>query len=81
MRDRKALIDLIYAPWAGNGSDLAADIGELPVTVNQWRYRGSIPPKYWQKIIDKAEAREGEIGLDLFVELAALPPEPTANAA
>lgn len=33
---------------------MARDIEELPVTVNQWRNRGSIPPKYWPKIIKAA---------------------------
>lgn len=33
---------------------MARAIEELPVTVNQWRNRGSIPPKYWPKIIKKA---------------------------
>lgn len=44
----------IYDVWEGNAEALAADIGESGVTVRQWRNRGNIPPKYWQRIIDEA---------------------------
>lgn len=47
-------LDPIYAPWEGVGSEMARDIEEEPVTVNQWRFRGRIPERYWEKIISKA---------------------------
>jgi hypothetical protein len=57
----------IYEPWGGNAEAMAADIGEKPVTVRQWRNRGSIPPLYWRKIITAAEARGARLTLDQFV--------------
>lgn len=51
----------IYAPWKGNAELMAADIGELGVTVRQWRNRGNIPPRYWPKIIDAARGRGGKL--------------------
>lgn len=50
---------------------MAADIGELPVTVNQWRYRGNIPPEYWPNIISKARELGHELPYELFVNGAA----------
>jgi len=47
----------IYKAWSGNAEAMAADIGELGVTVRQWRNRGNIPPKYWEKIIASAAKR------------------------
>lgn len=47
----------IYEIWE-NAEAMAADIGELGVTVRQWRNRGNIPPKYWQRITEAA-ARKG----------------------
>ena len=50
----------IYAIWDGNAEAMAADIGESGVTVRQWRNRGNIPPRYWEKII-LAAAKRGEL--------------------
>ena len=47
---------------------MARDIAERAVTVSQWRYRGSIPPRYWQKIIAAASARGFALTVDDFVE-------------
>jgi hypothetical protein len=47
-------LDPIYSAWDGNAEAMAADIGELGVTVRQWRNRNNIPPLYWQKIIEAA---------------------------
>jgi hypothetical protein len=47
-------LDPIYAAWDGNAEAMAADIGELGVTVRQWRNRNNIPPQYWPKIIEAA---------------------------
>ena len=57
----------IYAPWEGNAEAMASDIGELGVTVRQWRNRGSIPPRYWQKIIDAARKRGAKLDWRDFV--------------
>lgn len=48
----------IYDIWE-TAEDMAEDIGELGVTVRQWRNRGSIPPRYWQPITEAA-ARKGK---------------------
>lgn len=50
-------LDPIYAPWEGNATEMAADLQELPVTTNQWRFRGRIPERYWERIIAKAADR------------------------
>jgi hypothetical protein len=50
----------IYAVWNDNAEALAADIGELGVTVRQWRNRGNIPSQYWPKII-QAAALKGQL--------------------
>lgn len=57
----------IYEPWSGNAEAMAADIGLAGVTVRQWRNRRSIPPKYWQSIIDAAEKRGHELDLEAFL--------------
>ena len=44
----------MYAVWDNNAEAMASDIGELGVTVRQWRNRGNIPPQYWAKIIEAA---------------------------
>jgi hypothetical protein len=44
----------IYAVWDDNAETMATDIGELGVTVRQWRNRNNIPPQYWPKIIEAA---------------------------
>jgi hypothetical protein len=54
-------MDEIFTPWSGSAADLARDIGENPVTVRQWRNRGSIPPRYWLRIIEAAKARGHEL--------------------
>lgn len=53
----------IYAAWDHNAEAMASDIGELGVTVRQWRNRGKIPQEHWRKIIDAA-AQKG-VALDL----------------
>jgi hypothetical protein len=60
----------IYDVWSGNAEQLAADIGESGVTVRQWRNRGNIPPKYWQRIIDAASNRGARIELAQFMPQA-----------
>lgn len=60
----------IYAPWGGNAEAMAAAIGESAVTVRQWRNRGSIPPRYWRRIIAEAAEVGFELSLDLFADLA-----------
>jgi len=57
----------IYAVWDGNAEALAADIGESGVLVRQWRNRGNIPPKYWQRIIDAAAARGAAVPWTAFM--------------
>lgn len=52
-----ANMETLYSAWDGNAEALANDIGELGVTVRQWRNRGSIPPEYWPAIIEKAAAK------------------------
>lgn len=47
----------IYAVWDDNAEAMASEIGELGVTVRQWRNRGNIPPEYWARIIEKAAAK------------------------
>jgi hypothetical protein len=57
----------IYAVWDGNAEALASAIGESGVTVRQWRNRGNIPAKYWQRIIDAAAKRGARIDWHQFV--------------
>lgn len=57
----------IYDVWDGNAEALATDIGESGVTVRQWRNRGNIPPKYWQRIIDVARAKGSKLEWKQFV--------------
>ena len=57
----------IYEPWDGNAEAMAADIGEKPVTVRQWRNRGQIPPRYWRKISAAAAERGKPLELDQFL--------------
>jgi hypothetical protein len=57
----------IYEVWDGNAEALAADIDESGVTVRQWRNRKSIPPRYWQKIIEAAAKRKRKLSLADFM--------------
>ena len=57
----------IYAVWDGNAEALATDIGESGVLVRQWRNRGNIPARYWQRIIDAAARRGGSIAWTDFM--------------
>jgi hypothetical protein len=51
---------------------LAREIGEKGVTVRQWRNRGSIPSRYWPKIIAAADRRAVTgITLDAFMQAQA----------
>lgn len=47
----------IYAPWGGNATAMGKDIDEEAVTTNQWRFRGRIPERKWERIIVAAAAR------------------------
>jgi hypothetical protein len=60
-------LDPIFAPWDGNGSAMARDIGELPVTVNQWRFRGRVPDQYWPRIIKEAAAKGHPLSYEAFI--------------
>jgi hypothetical protein len=66
----------IYAVWDDNAEAMATDIGELGVTVRQWRNRGNIPPQYWTKIIAAAALKEKLLEWRQFV-----PPEAQDAAA
>lgn len=57
----------IYAVWDGNAEALATDIGESGVLVRQWRNRGNIPARYWQRIIDAAAQRGSEVPWTAFM--------------
>ncbi len=61
---------------------MASEIGELPVTVNQWRHRGAIPPRYWPKIIAAAVARGRALSADdlLAAHVPAAQPTPASAA-
>lgn len=71
----------IYAPWEGNAEALASDIGELGVTVRQWRNRGNIPPQYWPKIITAAAAKGVSLQWQQFVPPASESDEPAKAVA
>lgn len=60
MTEKSSHLDPIYKVWDGNAEAMAADIGELGVTVRQWRNRKSIPSQYWPKIIAAASLK-GEL--------------------
>ncbi len=60
-------IQTIFEAWGGNAEQLAADIGESGVTVRQWRRRNSIPPRYWNRIIDAAARRGKVVTLEQFL--------------
>lgn len=70
-----ANIELIYSAWNRNAEAMAADLEEEGVTVRQWRNRGSIPPRAWAKIIEKASAKGVRLTLDDFGQM---PPEVVA---
>jgi hypothetical protein len=57
----------IYDVWGGNAEAMAADIGELGVTVRQWRNRGDIPSRAWPKIIKAAAAKDVILRLESFL--------------
>lgn len=77
MSDRSpSHLEPIYAVWGDNAEALAADIGQLGVTVRQWRNRGKIPQDYWRKIIDAAAQRGVTLAVEQF-----LPPESDADQA
>jgi hypothetical protein len=69
-------LDPIYAAWEGNAEAMAADIGELGVTVRQWRNRNSIPPQYWPKIIEAAAGKGVKLEWRQFVPPAGDEEEP-----
>lgn len=39
----------------GGAAKMAPEINELPNTIRQWSARGSIPARYWHKIIEAAK--------------------------
>jgi hypothetical protein len=63
----------IYAVWDDNAEALASDIGELGVTVRQWRNRGNIPPEYWNRIISAAARKGSSLELHQFLPPAQEP--------
>lgn len=63
----------IYAVWDGNAEALATDIGESGVLVRQWRNRGNIPARYWQRIIDAAALRGSSLPWTAFMAPEASP--------
>lgn len=66
----------IYAVWENNAEAMASDIGELGVTVRQWRNRGNIPSQYWPKIIEAAALKGKLVEWRQFV-----PPQGSQEAA
>lgn len=66
----------IYAVWENNAEAMASDIGELGVTVRQWRNRGNIPSQYWPKIIEAAALKGKLVEWRQFV-----PPAQSQDAA
>jgi hypothetical protein len=60
-------LEPIYAVWNANAEAMASDIGELGVTVRQWRNRGNIPSRYWPKIIEAAQGRGAKLTLAHFI--------------
>ncbi len=67
----------IIAQWP-RLTEFAADVGVKYPTAAAWRQRNSIPPAYWQAVVNAAENR-GVEGVT-FAELAtaAAPKESTA---
>jgi hypothetical protein len=70
----------IYDVWNDNAEAMASDIGELGVTVRQWRNRGNIPPQYWRKIIEAAALKGQLIELRQFLPPASSDAEQDAAA-
>jgi hypothetical protein len=62
-----AKLHKIFEPWEGNAEAMAIDIGELGVTVRQWRARGRIRDVYWRKIISAAARRGFALTADDFL--------------
>lgn len=60
-------LDPIYAVWDGNAEAMATDIGELGVTVRQWRNRNNIPAQYWPTIIEAASGKGASLEWRQFV--------------
>lgn len=69
-------LDPIFAAFDGNAEELGRSINVPGVTVRQWRFRDSIPPAYWQRIVNAAKARGTTIPLEQF-----LPPEDASDHA
>lgn len=61
-----ASIEKIYQVWGGNAEAMAADVGEVGITVRQWRNRKSIPPRAWAIIIEKAAERGSPLSVSDF---------------
>lgn len=61
---------------------MAAELGELEVTVRAWKRRKSIPADRWLRVIEAARQRGiKNLSLDLFAKLAAADPASSAEAA
>jgi len=51
---------------------LAADLGEQPGTVRQWRNRSVLPDRVWKATVESAERREiPGVTLEVLAEIAA----------
>lgn len=71
----------IYAAWDDNAEAMASDIGQLGVTVRQWRNRGKIPQEHWRKVIDAAAARGFTLTVEQFLAPADQDTSDQADAA
>jgi len=69
----------IIALW-GTAAALAADLGEKPGTVRQWRSRNNIPAEKWAALIAAARRRRFKtVTAEALARIAALP-HPTEAA-
>lgn len=57
--------------WPGGLRTFADDVGVLFNTARGWRARNSIPPTYWQGILDKARERRVYVTHDDLIASAA----------
>ncbi|MFZ2869866.1 carph-isopro domain-containing protein [Zavarzinia sp.] len=69
----------IIALWP-SAEEFARDLGELGVTVRQWRRRGAIPPRHWNGIA-RAAQRRGLPGITIqcLADIAAAGPSRVAD--
>ncbi len=52
---------------------LSADIGAKHANVLKWRQRDSIPPEFWEPLIEAAERREIPVTLQMLATAARSP--------